>query len=76
MGIKVTCRTNGPYLIEGQIDLYDAGGKPFNLNGRTKIALCRCGASRAKPFCDGAHNRIHFESAEADHSHSTKERNS
>ncbi len=76
MGIKVTCRTNGPYLIEGQMDLYDAGGNQFKLNGRTKIALCRCGASRSKPFCDGAHSRIDFDSAEAASSHAAKEKNS
>lgn len=65
MGVKVTCRTDGPYFIEGEIELYDANGHPFNLNGRTRVVLCRCGASRSKPFCDGAHNRIRFECGDA-----------
>ncbi len=35
-------------------------GKAFGLAGRSVIALCRCGQSANKPFCDGSHNRIGF----------------
>jgi CDGSH-type Zn-finger protein len=35
------------------------------LAGKEKIALCRCGASVKKPFCDGTHSKIGFQAAEA-----------
>jgi CDGSH-type Zn-finger protein len=52
---KITCRPNGPYLVEGPVELLDAAGKAFDTGGKEKIALCRCGASKTKPFCDGSH---------------------
>jgi len=52
---KVTCLPNGPYLIEGLGEVVDSAGKSFDLGGKAKVALCRCGHSRTKPFCDGAH---------------------
>jgi CDGSH-type Zn-finger protein len=68
--VKITVRPNGPYRVEdpeGLIELVDAEGKPFpiNLGGKSAFALCRCGASVAKPFCDGAHTKIGFQGAEA-----------
>ena len=56
---------NGPYLVEGSIQLYDGAGAKVPTEGRAKIALCRCGASSTKPFCDGSHSRIGFQAAEA-----------
>jgi CDGSH-type Zn-finger protein len=54
--VKITVKENGPLRIEGeQIELLDSEGKPFNLEGKTVISLCRCGLSNKKPFCDGAH---------------------
>jgi CDGSH iron-sulfur domain-containing protein 3 len=50
---------NGPLLVKGPIRLIDAEGNEYPVRGRT-IALCRCGASADKPFCDGSHNRIGF----------------
>jgi CDGSH-type Zn-finger protein len=52
---KITCLPNGPYLVEGVGDVVDAAGKPFDLAGKAKVALCRCGQSKNKPFCDGSH---------------------
>lgn len=66
--IKITARKNGPFRVEapeGSIDLVDADGNKYDLTGRTAFALCRCGASVNKPFCDGTHSRIGFEAAEA-----------
>ncbi|MCS6884787.1 MAG: CDGSH iron-sulfur domain-containing protein [Acidobacteriota bacterium] len=60
--IVITCVDNGPLRVSGNIVLKDASGKQFGLGGRTTISLCRCGASANKPFCDGSHNRIGFES--------------
>ncbi len=61
MEIKAT--KNGPYLIPGNAIFKDAQGneKPIE---RT-VALCRCGHSANKPFCDGTHKKINFEADEA-----------
>jgi len=59
---KITVRANGPYLVKGPIDLVDADGNAFQVNQET-IALCRCGGSTTKPFCDGTHSKIGFASA-------------
>ena len=60
--VKVTVRNSGPLRIEGEITLVDHEGKPFGLGGRTAVALCRCGHSANKPFCDGSHGRAGFDS--------------
>jgi CDGSH-type Zn-finger protein len=52
---KITVRDNGPVLIEGDLQLLDTAGRAYGLAGRTTIALCRCGLSAKKPFCDGSH---------------------
>ena len=54
---------NGPYRILGEnITIQDAAGNTFGLAGRTVVSLCRCGHSENKPFCDGTHARIGFQS--------------
>jgi len=61
--IKV--RQNGPYLVDGEdVTLVDWNGNPYEIP-RRPFALCRCGASTKKPFCDGTHTRIGFAAAEA-----------
>jgi len=60
--VMITCNNNGPLRIEGEFVIRDAQGKPFDLGGRRLVALCRCGASANKPFCDGAHRAIGFQS--------------
>ena len=59
---KITVRNNGPLLVSGPVELEDALGLKFGLAGRATVALCRCGASENKPFCDGSHNRVGFKS--------------
>jgi CDGSH-type Zn-finger protein len=59
---KITVRSNGPLLVNGPVTLEDMAGQAFGLSGRASIALCRCGQSENKPFCDGAHNRAGFKS--------------
>jgi CDGSH-type Zn-finger protein len=59
----ITTRMNGPYLVKGHVHLIDAEGKEFTYTGDT-IALCRCGHSANKPFCDGTHGRMGFEAHE------------
>ena len=61
--IKV--RQNGPYLVEGDdVTLIDWNGNAYELPKRP-FALCRCGASATKPFCDRSHSRVGFAAAEA-----------
>lgn len=57
---KITVLPNGPLIVEGDAQLVDAKGNPFP--AKPKIALCRCGGSGTKPFCDGAHGKIGFKS--------------
>jgi len=60
---KFHIRKNGPIRVEGQdIVIEDAEGRRFGLAGRTVVSLCRCGHSENKPFCDGSHARVGFES--------------
>ncbi len=59
---KITPRDNGPLFVEGTFTIVDASGKPFGLAGRTAVALCRCGHSENKPFCDGSHKKVGFQS--------------
>lgn len=65
MTVKITARPNGPYIVEGEFELYDPTGAKVDLGGRTRIALCRCGGSVTKPICDGTHSKIGFQAAEA-----------
>jgi CDGSH-type Zn-finger protein len=62
--VKITVRPNGPYRVEGPIQLMDANGGQWDLTGKPAVSLCRCGASANKPFCDGSHNRIGFQASE------------
>jgi CDGSH-type Zn-finger protein len=60
MATKITVSNNGPLRIEGDFEIVDPAGKAFGLAGRTVLALCRCGHSANKPFCDGAHRVASF----------------
>ncbi len=60
---KISTYENGPFLVRGPFRLVDAGGDEFAVEQET-VALCRCGASTKKPFCDGTHSRVSFRAAE------------
>ncbi len=60
---KISTYIDGPYLVTGSVLLTDAEGNEFSTEKGT-IALCRCGASEGKPFCDGTHSRVGFRAAE------------
>jgi CDGSH-type Zn-finger protein len=62
MATKITVRTNGSIRVEGDFELFDKEGNRFDLGGRRQIALCRCGYSMDKPFCDSTHKLIGFNS--------------
>lgn len=55
----ITPYRDGPYLVRGSFVLSDQDGVEIPLARRT-IALCRCGKSRTRPFCDGTHNLTGF----------------
>ena len=57
-GVQLTVIPNGPVLFEGPLKITMADGSEEITK---KGALCRCGASRRKPFCDGSHKKIGFE---------------
>ena len=58
---KIVVRNNGPLLVQSEeATLADADGNEIAIE-RRPFALCRCGASGNKPFCDGSHNRIGFD---------------
>ena len=58
--VTVRLRRNGPLLIEGDdVRVVDWDGVERRPE-RLPIALCRCGGSATKPFCDGSHRRIGF----------------
>jgi CDGSH-type Zn-finger protein len=50
---------NGPFLVRGDVEILTADGAPIPRTRRT-VALCRCGKSTIKPFCDGTHKIIGF----------------
>jgi CDGSH-type Zn-finger protein len=65
----VTARTEisvvdgGPLVVRGPVLVTDAEGGEFRTR-RKAVLLCRCGASRNKPFCDGSHAKIGFRAFE------------
>jgi len=63
--VEMTVTENGPLLMRGPARLIDADGTEYDLSERgDTVALCRCGGSTTKPFCDGTHSRTGFEAAE------------
>lgn len=56
--MKIKVSPNGPYLIQSECVIIHADGKEETKQGT--VALCRCGASANKPYCDGSHNKTGF----------------
>ena len=54
----IEVQENGALRLSGQPLVHDSEGKAFEI-GKT-VLLCRCGASKNKPYCDGSHNQINF----------------
>ncbi|MDO8185984.1 CDGSH iron-sulfur domain-containing protein [Conexibacter sp. JD483] len=61
---RLTPYRDGPYLLRGDFELTDQDGTPIAA-GRRTVALCRCGKSQIRPFCDGTHKLIGFRAAGA-----------
>ena len=58
-GTRITPYRDGPYIVRGQFTITDQHGNEID-PGRRTIALCRCGRSQIRPFCDGTHKAIGF----------------
>lgn len=56
--VRIVCATNGPLLVRGPLTVVGSDGA---MSEGTKGALCRCGLSSTKPFCDGSHKGSDFE---------------
>lgn len=56
----IQASSDGPLLVQGSFQIIDEQGRPIDTAGRA--ALCRCGGSAKRPFCDGSHRRIGFKS--------------
>lgn len=57
--LKIQVTSNGPYLIKTECLIVHSDGREETKSG--SVALCRCGSSANKPYCDGSHDRIGFE---------------
>jgi CDGSH-type Zn-finger protein len=63
--ITIRCRENGPLVVQVPLKITDHLGNEFPIPpGKDLIALCRCGHSAHKPFCDGSHRTCGFQAAE------------
>ncbi len=63
--LTIRCRENGPFVLPAKFVLVDHLGNAFPLPvGKENVALCRCGASKNKPFCDGSHKTCGFDGAQ------------
>ncbi|MDQ3280716.1 MAG: CDGSH iron-sulfur domain-containing protein [Acidobacteriota bacterium] len=62
MSVTIKIRDHGPLVVDGEFKLVDAAGNEVPI---AKKALCRCGGSTMKPFCDGTHSKIGFQGANA-----------
>ncbi|HET7481122.1 MAG TPA: CDGSH iron-sulfur domain-containing protein [Rubrobacteraceae bacterium] len=61
--VRIAAYEDGPFLVTGAVTITDAEGNSFPVQKET-VALCRCGASAGRPFCDGTHTKIGFRAAE------------
>ena len=59
--VEIKVRDHGPYKVTGPVRLIDAEGGVFEVPADRALALCRCGRSETKPFCDASH-KTGFES--------------
>jgi len=58
--VKIQALKHGPLMIKGDVEILDSNGDVMSTNA--SVALCRCGHSSNKPFCDGMHRKANFQS--------------
>lgn len=62
--VTIRIRDNGPLVVEGPVTIIDAAGTAYTIPAdKPAVALCRCGQSANKPFCDGSHKACNFQAA-------------
>jgi len=59
--VKIQALRNGPLIVQGSVEVLDSSGQPM-APPKPTVALCRCGQSNNKPFCDGTHGKVSFQS--------------
>ena len=52
---KFTVNNNGSLRVEGDFEIVNKNGNPYDLGGRDVVSICRCRLSQNKPFCDASH---------------------
>jgi len=62
LDVTIEMRKNGPFIVKGDAKFFDAEGKEVAKPAGAAVALCRCGHSSTKPFCDGSHKKSDFQS--------------
>lgn len=62
--VHITIKPNGPYLVNGPVTIVDPTGTAITPPADRPVALCRCGQSTMKPYCDGSHSRTGFKASE------------
>ncbi len=63
--ITIRLREHGPLVIQGPMRVVDHQGNEFALpTGKDNVALCRCGQSQQRPFCDGSHRQCGFQASD------------
>jgi CDGSH-type Zn-finger protein len=61
----ITVRENGPLVVSSPVKIVDHLGNEFAVPAnKPTVALCRCGQSANRPFCDGSHKRVNFQAPE------------
>lgn len=63
-GVIIKAFKNGPYEVSGGAKIVDDAGKEYSESAQDPVYLCRCGASKTKPFCDSSHRAIGFKAEE------------
>jgi len=63
--VTIHLRDNGPLVVEGLIKIIDAEGNQYPIAAdKPAVALCRCGHTANRPFCDGSHKSCGFDAAD------------
>jgi CDGSH-type Zn-finger protein len=62
--VVITPYRDGPLLVRGPFRMSDQEGETIEVDRET-VALCRCGRSRLRPFCDGTHKLTRFQAPSA-----------
>ena len=62
--VRAKALKDGPYEVAGGAKILDYTGKEYTESAIDPLYLCRCGASKNKPFCDGSHEDIGFKADE------------